>query len=136
MIRYAVSKVANAMFAQELQRRLDAEGLPIISIAVHPGGVATDGVMTIGNSVFRALVRKTFLSTDQGAVTTLFAATAPEIRSDPAKYGGKFLEPFGQLGIPHKVVEDRKQVEGMWGNTTKEVCIYLQKKGLEPLGDW
>ncbi|CAM1504984.1 Fc.00g106210.m01.CDS01 [Cosmosporella sp. VM-42] len=136
MIRYAVSKAANAMFAQDLQRRLSEQGLPILSISVHPGGVASEGVMSIGNGVFRTLVRNTFISTDKGAVTSLFAATASEVQNDPEKYGGKYLEPFGQIGRPHKVVEDQDQVNGMWENTTKQVNDHLRGKGLETLRAW
>ena len=35
------SKLANILFTKELQRRFKARGVPIISVAVHPGGVIT-----------------------------------------------------------------------------------------------
>ena len=60
MILYAVSQVASAMFAKELQRRLDDRGLPILSIAVHPGEVATEGVMPSNIAPLRTIARLFF----------------------------------------------------------------------------
>jgi hypothetical protein len=36
-----LSKLANILFTAELQRRLDAENIAALSIALHPGGVST-----------------------------------------------------------------------------------------------
>ncbi|KAK1991663.1 daunorubicin C-13 ketoreductase [Colletotrichum falcatum] len=136
MIRYAVSKVANILFAQELQRLMDEQGLPILSISVHPGGVATGGTRVIGNSVFLLLRAATFLSTDQGAATSLFAATAPEVRANPEKFKGKYLEPFGEVVTPNPVAKDTEQARGLWDNTTAGVNKYLVEIGLAPLQEW
>ena len=42
---YGYGKLTNVLFASELQRRLDAQGVPILSLSVHPGGVATNGAL-------------------------------------------------------------------------------------------
>ena len=34
-----ISKLCNVLFTNELQRRLNEQGLPIICLSVHPGGV-------------------------------------------------------------------------------------------------
>ncbi|KAK2018546.1 daunorubicin C-13 ketoreductase [Colletotrichum eremochloae] len=136
MVRYAVSKVANLLFAQELQRLMDEQGLPILSISVHPGGVASNGTKVIGNSAFSLLRAAFFLSTDQGAATSLFAATAPEVRENPEKFKGKYLEPFGEVVTPNPVAKDMEKVRGMWDNTTTEVNKYLAEIGLAPLQPW
>ncbi|KAK2054710.1 NAD(P)-binding protein [Colletotrichum caudatum] len=44
MPRYALAKLANVLFAKELQRRLDARDIPVISTSMHPGGAATDAI--------------------------------------------------------------------------------------------
>jgi hypothetical protein len=36
-----LSKLANILFTKEIQKRFDAEGIPAISISLHPGGVLT-----------------------------------------------------------------------------------------------
>ncbi|KAK2046229.1 daunorubicin C-13 ketoreductase [Colletotrichum somersetense] len=136
MVRYGVSKVANLLFAQELQRLMDEQGLPILSISVHPGGVATEGTKTIGNLAFLFLRAAVFLSVDQGAATSLFAATAREVRENSEKFKGKYLEPFGKVVTPHPVAKDKEQVRGMWDYTTTEVNKYLTEIGLAPLQEW
>ncbi|OHF01595.1 daunorubicin C-13 ketoreductase [Colletotrichum orchidophilum] len=135
MIRYSVSKVANLLFAQELQRLLDEQGLPILSISVHPGGVASPGTKNIGNYFF-SLVRSVFLTVDQGAITSVFAATATKVRENADKYKGKYIEPFGKIVTPNPVAKDEKQVKGMWDHTTVEVNKYLSTLGLAPLQAW
>ncbi len=93
---YAQTKLADLMFAFELQRRLAAASEPltrVMSLAAHPG-VANTNLFQAGE--FSALERKlrglagvvigTLLNTEQeGAVPTLFAATAAE-----AQAGGYF----------------------------------------------
>ncbi|EIT81774.1 dehydrogenase [Aspergillus oryzae 100-8] len=136
MIRYAVSKAANALFAQELQRRLDKQGLPITSIAVHPGEVATEGLMSSNTAPVRMVARLLFLTADEGAVTPLFAATAVEVRQDPERYKGRFLVPIGRVEAPNPVANDDEQVKGLWGTTVKEVNKHLADNGLPPLEPW
>jgi NAD(P)-dependent dehydrogenase (short-subunit alcohol dehydrogenase family) len=41
LFRYALSKLANHLFSAELQRRLDAEKVPIVTVGLHPGYVLT-----------------------------------------------------------------------------------------------
>jgi NAD(P)-dependent dehydrogenase (short-subunit alcohol dehydrogenase family) len=79
---YAQSKLADLIFACELQRRLTAVGSPIISTAAHPGYAVTnlqaDHVGT-GLKILMALM-KPFLSQGaaHGALPTLYAAVAAE----------------------------------------------------------
>jgi NAD(P)-dependent dehydrogenase (short-subunit alcohol dehydrogenase family) len=136
MIRYAVSKAAVVLFTKELQDRLDEQGLPIITIAVHPGEVATEGVMTINNAFIRTLARISFLTSEQGSATPIFAATAKKVRQNAEKYKGKFLVPVGRIESPNIVVEDDRQVKGLWENTTVEVNKQLVSEGLLPLEMW
>lgn len=45
--RYGLSKLANVLFANELQRRFDAEDLSALALSVHPGTVSTSKYKTI-----------------------------------------------------------------------------------------
>jgi NAD(P)-dependent dehydrogenase (short-subunit alcohol dehydrogenase family) len=79
---YAQSKLADLVFAQELQRRLTAVGSPIVSTAAHPGYAVTNlqaDHVGAGLTLLMA-VMKPFLSQDarHGALPTLFAAVAAE----------------------------------------------------------
>jgi NAD(P)-dependent dehydrogenase (short-subunit alcohol dehydrogenase family) len=93
---YGQSKLANLMFARELQRRLSEAGSKVKSLAAHPGWAATnlqshtesflDPVMSIGNKILAQ-------SAEMGALPQLFAATAPDAE------GGEFYGPGGLGGI-------------------------------------
>ncbi len=90
---YNQSKLANLMFALELDRRLRAAGSSVTSVAAHPGYAATNLqsaapplldrlVMTVSN----VLVAQ---SAEMGALPTLYAATAPGVQ------GGEYIGPDG-----------------------------------------
>ncbi|EQB47730.1 hypothetical protein CGLO_13117 [Colletotrichum gloeosporioides Cg-14] len=136
MIRYAVSKAANLIFAQGLQRRLDEQGLPIISVAVHPGEVATEGVFSINNAMVRTIARLTFLSPEQGAANPVFAAASRDVKENLAVFKGQFLLPVGKIGVPASVASDEEQVKGLWNTAMEEINKRLADEGLPPLQAW
>lgn len=92
---YAQSKLAVLMWAMELQRHSDAAGWGIRSIAAHPG-VAVTELVERGpglDSEFAAnwaKDRDEYHSAAQGALPTLYAATAPEA------VGGAYYGPTGE----------------------------------------
>jgi retinol dehydrogenase 12 len=73
---YAVSKLANVLFSAELARRTEGSG--ITTYALHPGVVASDIWRRVPWPV-RPLMKMRMLSTEQGAATSLYCATAPEL---------------------------------------------------------
>jgi retinol dehydrogenase 12 len=75
MSEYAVSKLCNVLFSQELARRLDGSG--VVSYSLHPGVVASDIWRRVPGPV-RPLVTRRMLTVEQGARTSLYCATAPE----------------------------------------------------------
>jgi NAD(P)-dependent dehydrogenase (short-subunit alcohol dehydrogenase family) len=79
---YAQSKLADLIFAQELQRRLKAVGSSILSTAAHPGYAVTNlQADHIGPGLkILTTIMKPFLAQDaaHGALPTLHAAVAAE----------------------------------------------------------
>lgn len=78
---YAQSKLANLLFAAELQRRLTRAASPVISTAAHPGISSTNLMRTQGKPTFGFHVEKFLVglvaqSAEEGALPTLYAATA------------------------------------------------------------
>ena len=73
---YAVSKLSNVLFSAELGRRTAGRG--ITTYALHPGVVASDIWRRVPWPV-RPLMTRRMLSTEQGAATSLYCATAPEL---------------------------------------------------------
>ncbi len=91
MTAYAQSKLACLMFALELQRRSDAEGWGLQSLAAHPGVSRTDLLPNgAGARSAAGLARRylwfLFQPAAQGALPTLHAATSPQARGG-AYYG-------------------------------------------------
>ncbi|MDP4503559.1 oxidoreductase [Nonomuraea turcica] len=76
-LAYAQSKLANLLFAYELQRRLSAAGRRIISVAAHPGVAATEGQRRDTSLQGKLLAGGPAQSAEMGALPILYAATAP-----------------------------------------------------------
>ena len=89
---YADSKLANLLFAFELQRRAAAAGSPLTSTAAHPGVTATNlfaskdgmGAIPLIGALSGPVMRLLLPGAVEGAESTLFAATAAE----PGSYTG------------------------------------------------
>lgn len=90
---YGQSKLANLLFATELQRRLAAAGSDVLSIAVHPGYVATNLQSRTGSRLQHALMKVTnrliAIDDERGSWNTLYAATSPDVE------GGAYIAPQG-----------------------------------------
>jgi len=105
---YGQSKLANLLFAYELQRRLEAANITdTISVACHPGYAATNlqyrgpeeegsklrmGLMKVANATLGQ-------SAQQGALPMLYASVAPDVQ------GGDYYGPGGFMnmrGAPEK----------------------------------
>jgi NAD(P)-dependent dehydrogenase (short-subunit alcohol dehydrogenase family) len=82
MVVYSQSKLACLLFALELQRRSDAAGWGIASIAAHPGLARTElisngaGHFSVFGMIRFFLGPIMFQSSAQGALPTLYAATS------------------------------------------------------------
>ena len=92
---YGQSKLANILFTDALQARMDKAKIPIIANSVHPGCVMTDvsrnmhWIMRYGEKMalpLLAMIRKT---PAEGAYCSVYAATAPEI--EKKKIRGAYL---------------------------------------------
>jgi NAD(P)-dependent dehydrogenase (short-subunit alcohol dehydrogenase family) len=123
-LAYGQSKLANLLFTFELQRRLEAAKAQMISVACHPGYAATnlqsagprmqgssflESVMELGNRLFSQ-------NAAMGALPTLYACTAPQVR------GGDYIGPdsIGELWGHPKVVgssaasRDQQTASRLW----------------------
>ncbi len=82
---YAVSKLCNVLFTQELARRLDGTG--VTTYAVHPGVIASDIWRRIP-SPFREIYMRVarMKTTEEGARPLVLCATAPELAERSGGY--------------------------------------------------
>ena len=93
--QYGRSKLANLMFALELNRRLNANGSHVVSLASHPGYANTS---LQRHSLMWRIFNTVALSPERGAAATVFAATEAEALDHP--YWGPVgpLEAWGWTG--------------------------------------
>lgn len=133
---YGQSKLANLMFAFELEHRFVAAGSRLRSMAAHPGYASTnlqsrtesiqDALMGLGNRLFAQ-------SAEGGALPTLFAATATDLP------GGTFIGPGGPgelRGAPRPVgcaaaARDRDVARALFDVSTELVGVRLDVSSAE-----
>jgi NAD(P)-dependent dehydrogenase (short-subunit alcohol dehydrogenase family) len=115
---YGQSKLADLIFALELQRRSVANGWNVMSNAAHPGSTHTNlqstghnlGKESRGNGLIGVLMRFPGLSQEapQGALPTLYAATSPDA------VGSGYYGPDGfqeMNGLPKPVAIPRRALD-------------------------
>lgn len=125
MAAYGQSKLANLLFAIELERRSLIENWGITSIAVHPGvantnlTIATANPNGLGSKFKKALISILAKPAAEGAWPTLFAITSP------TAVGGEYYGPSGfqeirgtpaAAKIP-RVAHDAMLAEQLWHTT-------------------
>ncbi len=129
---YGQSKVANLLFAFELDRRLRAAGSVIRSMAAHPGYAATNlqsAAVPQPDRLIMAVTNRLFAQTaERGALPTLYAATAPALE------GGSYIGPnglFEQRGYPEPVASsrasrDEETATRLWGVSEELTGVRFQ----------
>ena len=123
---YSESKLANLSFALELNRRVKAAGLGVVSVGAHPGYALTNlqktgtslggGVNALAGTAFHQVSRIVAQSAEMGAWPLLRAAT------DPSLTGGEYVGPssLGQTrGRPRLVgmtrwARDEDLADNLW----------------------
>lgn len=110
---YSNSKLANVLFSAELGRRLAGSG--VAAYALHPGVVASD-VWRAVPWPLRSLMKLGMISTEEGAVTTLFCATAPEIAQDSGLYYDK-----SRPRTPSAMARDKALAAELWQRSVQWV---------------
>jgi NAD(P)-dependent dehydrogenase (short-subunit alcohol dehydrogenase family) len=132
---YGQSKLANLLFALELDRRLRAAGSTVKSLAAHPGYAATNlqsaGPTGVDVAVMKLSNRVIAQTDEMGALPSLFAATAPGLE------GGTFVGPDGFLEqrghpkpvAPNSAARDQDVARRLW-----EVSEEMTGVRFEPAG--
>lgn len=117
---YNQSKLANMLFALELDRRLKKHNSKTISIVCHPGISATN-IFKVGTKdapmLLRNLANKYYLQPPEiGALATVYAALEPSLQ------GGEYIGPDGighrkgypTLETPHPSALDEQVAQHLW----------------------
>ena len=137
---YGTSKLATLTFAFELQRRATAAGSKLLSAAAHPGWAATDlyhkgarvGNATLQEKVMTLPTRYLAQSSFDGALPTMYAATAPEV--PPGAYIGpsKRMETVGPPTIVQGNARSRDEGDArrLWEVSEKLTDVHYEFGGV------
>jgi NAD(P)-dependent dehydrogenase (short-subunit alcohol dehydrogenase family) len=101
---YAISKLANVLFTEELAKRWSGK-----TYAVHPGTVATDVWRRVPGPV-RWVMKKFMVTPEEGAQTSIRCATAPELASET----GRYYDRDGKERKPNRLANDEALAKQLW----------------------
>jgi len=135
---YAVSKLCNVLFTQELARRL--EGTGVTSYALHPGVVASDIWRRVPWPV-RPLITRRMLSVTEGAATSLYCATSPGVAQASGRFYDKCAERAPSPVATPELAAELWQRSEAWtapdlagGATGAALCEPLHKQSMTVVG--
>ncbi|KAL3151249.1 hypothetical protein ABBQ38_013088 [Trebouxia sp. C0009 RCD-2024] len=114
---YGQSKLCNILFAKELARR--TEGTNIEAFSLHPGTIATNLSRHVGlvGSVANLGLSWFSKSTEQGAATSVYAATAPELSGQ----SGAYLQDC-HIAQPSSQAQDAALAQQLWTVTEQQLA--------------
>ncbi|MEO0649480.1 MAG: oxidoreductase [Planctomycetota bacterium] len=126
---YGRSKLANMLFATELQQRLERVNAETISIAVGPGPTksegAREGIGSLSNRLVRGavdlLTNHIMSSPEDGAKPSVRAVTDPEAKGGDYFVPGGFLNMWGAplATAPRLTVEQTSLSRGLWDRSAE-----------------
>jgi len=119
-----VTKLTCVLFARELQKRLDKERIPILSIPIHPGEINTFGDRTPWPFLANIVMELFFMRPEPGSYTSCFAAASPLVKNFPAKYKHAYLEPVGNIGEMSTNAKRDDLASDLW-ETTERILVDL-----------
>jgi NAD(P)-dependent dehydrogenase (short-subunit alcohol dehydrogenase family) len=119
---YGMSKLANILFTSELARRLDRTR--VTANSVHPGGVATrlgtNATGLLGKLI--PLAMRPFMKTpEQGAATSLYVATSPDLAKTSGRYFAESRE-----REPSRAARDAEAARRLWNLSCEWVGINVE----------
>jgi NAD(P)-dependent dehydrogenase (short-subunit alcohol dehydrogenase family) len=119
---YGQSKLALVLFTYELARRLQGTGLT--ANCLHPGFVATNfgqnGTGPLGRGVMNVISRFG-MSPEEGAKTSIFLATSPEVEVVTGKY---FVKSLPKRSAP--ITYDSSLQRQVWEESVRLVKLSLK----------
>ena len=128
--QYANTKLMNILFTRELSRRL--EGTGVTANVLHPGFVASNFGVTNNSGWVRPMWRflQLFaLSEDEGAKTSIYLATSPEVAGVTGKYFVKCQEK-----TPAAAALAETDQHSLWEASETLVAVKAPSEPLQPPG--
>jgi NAD(P)-dependent dehydrogenase (short-subunit alcohol dehydrogenase family) len=121
MTAYGHSKLVNILTANYLARQVsnDSDRPTVLINSVHPGIVHSELGRNmrhshgwIGELVVKFIYMCLAMPSEDGALTSLYAATANEVKEKG--YNGKFFVPYGRCSTPSGYAQNEKLQDRLW----------------------
>lgn len=120
---YGQSKLANILFANELQRKLNTTDPGVFVNSLHPGGVHGDllkhamdrTTKLLGRTVaswMETFTLSLYWTEQQGALTVLYPATSPHVVQHGIK--GHYFVPIARDQTPFQIARNESLAQGLW----------------------
>lgn len=106
LAEYNVSKLCNVLHVKELARRLGGTGVTAYSL--HPGVIASDVWREVPWPA-RSLIKLFMRSNEEGAETSIYCATAPEL----AEHSGGYYDGCREKR-PSRLADDEALAKELW----------------------
>lgn len=121
MNAYGRSKLANVLFTYELARRLQGTG--VTANVLHPGFVSTNiwSTTPIIGRFLKPLFSRAALTPEEGARTTIYLASSPEVEGVTGKYFDKQVPvESSELSLDEQVAEHLWEVSEQMVNLNQQ----------------
>jgi NAD(P)-dependent dehydrogenase (short-subunit alcohol dehydrogenase family) len=112
---YAVSKLCNVLFTRSLAAGKAGDG--VHSYAVHPGVIASDVWREVPWPV-RPIMKRFMKSTEEGAQTSLYCATSPDV----AEHDGRYYDDCREA-TPGPLALDAALADSLWAKSAEFVGL-------------
>lgn len=110
LVAYEQSKLCNVLFSNELARRLEGTGVTVNSL--HPGVVKTEIAQKNATGIYKlawSIIKPFMISQEQGAATSVYLASADEVKGVTGKYFAKSKEKY-----PSRLAQDEALAKKLW----------------------
>ncbi|KAJ3740695.1 hypothetical protein EV360DRAFT_97881 [Lentinula raphanica] len=117
------SKLLDILWTRALQKQFNSASppIPVVAMAIHPGGVDTFSQNWPLPWFWKPIVALAINNPEHGSYTSVFAAAAKIVRDEKEKYKGVYLDnkPVGRIDVPSKAARDDQLADDLWSLTER-----------------
>ncbi|TBU56866.1 NAD(P)-binding protein [Dichomitus squalens] len=137
---YARAKLASVLFVKSLARHLDQH---VLVLSVDPGAIhpkqpeqLSRAFGAVWGSALRVLTSPFERSVDEACLAALWAATAPELEEEWARWQGAYVSAVGVAGEGSEMARDGMREEQLWRMSESLLRTSLGEDALRPWSGW
>jgi NAD(P)-dependent dehydrogenase (short-subunit alcohol dehydrogenase family) len=120
--RYALSKLANVLFTNALQKRYQN----ILCTSCNPGGTNTAGGMSVWPIFLRPVMSRLFAPPATGALPVLLLAAGSDMLIEREKNKAVYMESKCKVGQPSQLARNVELSENLWKLSKKALAKWIE----------